>query len=590
MIQSASKYSIAALFEPESKVRYRVPRYQREYSWTAGQWDDLFDDLFENAGGHFLGSIICINRSTDALGEVDLELVDGQQRLATLSLLYAAIHSRLLGVLRADLTDEMIVDRMNIQHRVCLKKDNSVRLQLSHQKDNDSDFRAVLCAAGIIKDAGSVLTTDVKSGTIYRAYHHFVKKIASLSVNDFSDLLDRVNRAEVVKIEVDSSSDAFLLFESLNNRGMALTAMDLIKNKALAKIEQVNRDTVDEAARQWVGMAGRIPSRAKYQERFLRQAYNSRSDTHVRGGEGARQATRSNLIQVYEQLIDVDVQSVVDDLQVKSVMNEAFLHPDKAQGELLQYRDGLSDLLHVQAAPAYMVVFYLLMERSQDPVLIRDTIKLLVKYFLRRNITDFPQTRKIDAMLMDLIDYCRRVEYLLVPGIRDFLVQEGRAATESRFRECLENDLYEQNADAARFILCSLEQAHQTKETASDLWCRDSRGSFVWTIEHILPEGANLPQSWVDAVGEGDAQDARRAQLQWTHKLGNLTLTGYNSELSNEPFAAKRDRRDTKGNWVGYRNGIYLNSGMADKDSWSVADIQARTQRLVNETVEMFKL
>jgi hypothetical protein len=590
MIQSASKYSIAALFEPESKVRYRVPRYQREYSWTAGQWDDLFDDLFENAGGHFLGSIICINRSTDALGEVDLELVDGQQRLATLSLLYAAIHSRLLGVPRADLTDEMIVDRMNIQHRVCLKKDNSVRLQLSHQKDNDSDFRAVLCAAGIIKDTGSVLTTDMKSGTIYRAYHHFVKKIASLSVNDFSDLLDRVNRAEVVKIEVDSSSDAFLLFESLNNRGMALTAMDLIKNKALAKIEQVNRETVDEAARQWVGMAGRIPSRAKYQERFLRQAYNSRSDTHVRGGEGARQATRSNLIQVYEQLIDVDVQSVVDDLQVKSVMNEAFLHPDKAQGELLQYRDGLSDLLHVQAAPAYMVVFYLLMERSQDPVLIRETIALLVKYFLRRNVTDFPQTRKLDAMLMDLIAYCRQVDHPDAARIREFLTQDMRSSSDERFRENLLNDIYEHNVDAARFILCSLEKAHQTKETAHDLWRRDTMGSYIWTIEHILPEGGNLPQSWVDAIGGGNHDEARRMQSQWTHKLGNLTLTAYNSTLSNDSFMDKRDRLDAQGSWVGYRNGIYLNIGIPTKEAWTVRDIEERTQRLVDETMEMFKL
>src|SRR5664280_1734826 len=108
MIQSANKYSIAELFEPENKVRYRVPRYQRAYSWTAGQWNDLFDDLTDVSsdtnGGHFLGSIICINRSKDSLGDIDLEVVDGQQRLATLSLLYAAIHRRMLDVPPAEVS------------------------------------------------------------------------------------------------------------------------------------------------------------------------------------------------------------------------------------------------------------------------------------------------------------------------------------------------------------------------------------------------------------------------------------------------------------------------------------------------------
>lgn len=591
MIQSANKYSIAALFEPESKVHYRIPRYQRAYSWSTRQWEDLYEDLSESVrGGHFFGSIICINRSTDALGDIDLELVDGQQRLITLSLLYAAIHARMLAVPREDTTDEMVVDRMNIQRRICLKNDGSPRLRLSHQKNNDGDYRAVLQVAGILKDASAILTSDMKSGSIYRAYNYFVKKVAATASTEFSELLDRVNRAEIVKIEVDSASDAFQLFESLNDRGMPLTAMDLIKNKALARIEQISPEATDEAAEKWMKMASRIPEAAKYQERFLRQAYNSRADTRTRNTENARQATRSNLIQVYEDLIDSKVNDVVEDLEVKSVMNQAFLHPEDAQGDLSEYRDDLTDILHVQAVPAYTVIYYLLMERNQDHSLISGVIGLLVKYFLRRNVTDFPPTRKLDTMLMDLIEYCRGKQNLQVSDVRDFLAAEGRNSSDKRFRECLENDIYEQNADAAWFILSSLERKHQTRETARDLWRQNGMGSFVWTIEHILPEGGNLPATWVDAIGGGDPQEAKRAQLQWMHKLGNLTLTAYNSELSNDPFLTKRDRKDADGKEVGYRNGIYLNTGLPLKESWTVADIQERTERLVDETMELFKM
>lgn len=594
MIQSANKYSIATLFEPESKVRYRVPRYQRAYSWTTGQWNDLFDDITDsmatNGGGHFLGSIICINRSTDALGQIDLEVVDGQQRLATLSLLYAAIHRRMLDIPPAEAPEELMVDRMNTRNRLCLKKDGVLRLGLSHQSSNDADYQAVLCAAGVLKDTGPVMSPDMKGRSIYRAYHHFVKRISAMTLADVEDLLDRTNRAEVVKIEVDSSSDAFLLFESLNDRGLALTAMDLIKNKALARIESLQPETVDAQADRWAAMASRIPEAEKYQERFLRQAYNSRTNAPLTKNDNVLVATRSNLIHLYETSIDGDVFSVVDDLDVKSIMNDAFLHPESARGDLALFRDGLSDLLHVQAAPAYTVVFYLLMEHRSDPELIQETIAILVKYFLRRNVTDFPQTRKLDAMLMDLITHCRQVDHLDAAGIREFLTQETRYSSDERFRENLLNDIYEHNVDAARFILCSLEKAHETKETEHDLWRRDSMSSYIWTIEHILPEGGNLPQSWVNAIGGGSLDEARRIQSQWTHKLGNLTLTGYNATLSNDSFVDKRDRKDGTGNWVGYRNGIYLNAGIPAKEAWTVRDIEERTQRLVDETMEMFKL
>ena len=92
MIKSVNTYKVSQLFDIEAGVVYAIPRYQREYTWRMAQWESLFDDVQENAPGYFLGSIICINQTTDTLAVQRLEVVDGQQRLTTLSLLFAALY------------------------------------------------------------------------------------------------------------------------------------------------------------------------------------------------------------------------------------------------------------------------------------------------------------------------------------------------------------------------------------------------------------------------------------------------------------------------------------------------------------------
>ena len=90
-----------------------------------------------------------------------------------------------------------------------------------------------------------------------------------------------------------------------------------------------------------------------------------------------------------------------------------------------------------------------------------------------------------------------------------------------------------------------------TKESNNTLWNRNGSGSYIWTIEHIFPEGENIPQEWVDMIADGDKEKAKMYLYEYTHRLGNLTMTGYNSTLSNLPFEKKRDRRDKQGNYVG---------------------------------------
>jgi hypothetical protein len=128
-----------------------------------------------------------------------------------------------------------------------------------------------------------------------------------------------------------------------------------------------------------------------------------------------------------------------------------------------------------------------------------------------------------------------------------------------------------------------------TKETWVDLWKFENK-QFVWTIEHIFPQGDNIPAAWVTMIAAGDAKKAKEVQQTHVHKLGNLTISGFNSALGNKSFEEKRDRTDRQGRAVGYKNGLKLNADLATATAWSVAQIDARTTTLVDQVLSEFAM
>ena len=107
--------------------------------------------------------------------------------------------------------------------------------------------------------------------------------------------------------------------------------------------------------------------------------------------------------------------------------------------------------------------------------------------------------------------------------------------------------------------------------------------------ERESPQGDNIPKCWVDMIADGDEELAKQYLEQYVHKLGNLTLTGYNASLSNKPFAEKRDHRDKEGRFIGYKNGLEINSEIAKKDYWTVDDIKERTKKLVEKLMLVYQ-
>ncbi|MAU77263.1 MAG: hypothetical protein CL831_10440 [Crocinitomicaceae bacterium] len=216
------------------------------------------------------------------------------------------------------------------------------------------------------------------------------------------------------------------------------------------------------------------------------------------------------------------------------------------------------------------------------------TINLLCKYFIRRNITDIPSTRNLTNYFMEMIKELSNWESFSLDILKELVIEIGRPANDEYFLEKLKGDLYEENIGATRFVLSMIEiHKTETNERYIDFYQRDKK-KFIWTVEHIFPQGERIPIHWIDMIADGDKLVANDIRKQYVHKLGNLTLTGYNATLSNRSFNEKQNKTKD-GKFIGFKNGLFLNEELKDKDRWTKENIIQRTNTLADLAVEIFK-
>jgi len=397
-----------------AREHYHVPKYQREYTWGKRDWERLVQDIDENDPGYFMGSIICVSDGyADSPGdEIIYEVVDGQQRLATLSLMMMAIYQR-LNELREGLDFEDDEERQDFENtlsslrkKLVKKKRHGdyrseelggwieqskmcfLRVQPSSQNSNLEDYKYLMGSIGMIKDRPKPRYLGVRS--MCKAYRYFQNNIPE-DASSLLSLVAKINQLNFVHISVNTQADAFTLFETLNNRGVPLSAIDIIKNKMLAEMEKQHRVNIDASYEKWQEIISSIPDTTD-QERFLRHFYNAfRWDPTVRV-EGIPRAVKSKIIAIYENLIKSNAQSVFDSLCERASLYGKLLDPEE-NGFDSQLRGQLIDLARINAAPAYQVLLYLFSlpaETFTETDFLAKAVDLLRRYYVRRNVTDYP--------------------------------------------------------------------------------------------------------------------------------------------------------------------------------------------------------
>jgi uncharacterized protein with ParB-like and HNH nuclease domain len=614
-----------------AREHFHVPKYQREYTWGRKEWEQLLLDIDENDPGYFMGSLICVKNGEEPVpgDELIYEVVDGQQRLTTLSLLLTALYVSLTKALDGYTfeDDEEQEDTQailtSLKGKLLKRKKEPrpgepgsflvgkhsyfLRVQPSAQNHNLEDYRYVLVEAGLLEGQPKPRYCGVRS--IYKAFTYF-REQAPTKVSELSDLARKINQLIFVQITVGSQSDAFTLFESLNNRGIPLSAIDIIKNKLLAEMERQHKVDIDDSFTRWQGIIGALPEVIE-QERFLRHFYNAFKHSDSIRVEKVTRATKSQIIRIYETLIKRNALTAFNELTGKAALYGTLLRPPEHYAAQLA-RD-LVELQRIGAASAYQILLFLFSlpkEQLQPADFLASAVNLLGRYHVRRNITDTPATRDLDPAAIELIEACAELiakeGTLKLEAFTGLLLGgKGRPASLAQLRTALDGPLYAENSGMARYLLIQLDLLHHTREYQPDLWARDDKDRFVWTIEHVLPQAEKLPPHWVQMISGADPANAGTVQAANVDRLGNLTLSGYNSDLATSSFEKKqqlsRDRTflGHKIN-IGYRNGLALNnlpfemkgnaSTLATATTWSAAMIDARTNAMVKLLIEANKL
>lgn len=609
MINSVEDPTVANILSTDMLKIYDIPRYQREYTWNQRDWANLYDDITQNDAGYFLGSFIVVNGTVNSkMDTIHYEVIDGQQRLTTLSLLLAALYTRIMEH-KDSIDDDMMLDDIRpLRNRLILKSDKSMtRVIPQVQNHNLEDYRWIL-KEHIGLDAIMQKPKFLGLRKMSKAFNYFYDRLGedvgdrdgTECVRYLLDICRLVCSAVVVQITVDSHADAYTLFASLNNRGVPLSAVDLIKNMLLGKVAGVDDGQLDYYFERWQEVLHNLGDDYKTQERFFRQNYDAfrREVNKPFIGESGSQlplgsvATRSNLLKIYEKRMEADggALKVLDELTENSALYSKIIGLDQESLDS-ELSHQLLELSRAQGVASYLMLLFLF--KKKDQLELKDEtlallVRLLVCFFVRRNLTDTPPTRDLERLFISI---CESLESEGLKGIAAAEYIKKRlvdvSASDTSFKERLEGPIYDVNPDMTRYILTVIASPSVTKEM-KPLWERYASGNYVWTIEHIFPQGKNIPDEWVKMVADGDMSKAIEVQEKQVHTLGNLTITGYNSKLSNMPFVTKRDRRDVYGANVGYRNGLNLNDELVNTDTWTSEQIQERTDKLAGLTLKAF--
>jgi hypothetical protein len=375
-----SEKSLSQILQIEgNQEHYLVPKYQRPYSWGKDHWDDLLRDIEDDAD-HFMGSIICVPRDADTRSpgeEFWYEVIDGQQRLVTLSLLLCAVSTKLdeLGP-KQDASDDAkavhLLARSGVRKKLIREKPKSAlsprespveeakgtvyfaRVLPSTQSHNLEDYLYVLVASGLLRKAEC--PSHWGNRRIAKCFEHFKRNLPN-ETSKLTALIERVNNLRFIHISVPSQADAYRLFEALNNRGQPLSALDIIKNSLLSAIEQKKPGSIDDAFESWKAMIERLTDDEAIQERYLRHFYNAFRRRPDVGVKGYPRATRSTIIRIYDSLAKTSAQGLLDGLHGGSVLYQRLVDPENSK--LSKKRRAIFvDLDRINAAPAYQGLLY----------------------------------------------------------------------------------------------------------------------------------------------------------------------------------------------------------------------------------------
>lgn len=537
-----------------TNTKFRIPIYQRNYSWLAkDQCQQLWEDLvfIDNEGkkNHFFGSIVS---ASDSSGDKTRIIIDGQQRLTTVSLLLAAIVNKCKVAHEKD-NSLPLPNLEEIENLYLGKRTKAEKLKLKLTKDDMHAFEQV-CEGNVRNSTSNII----------KNYNFFYEKI---NLGNAKNIYDSIKKLQIVDISITAEdSDPQLIFESLNDYGMGLTDADKIRNYILMNITDEKRQeylhntywyeiemnaglsNAEETTKfiryylQYIGCG--IPQKDAVYKDFKNYAKNSEKSIETILGDMLR------ISEIYKKIIQQNFDSKEIDFHLERI---------------------LTDLKNAVVIPFLFDVFVKLEEHDITVEDVVEILKIIESYFFRRAVCK-ERTASTDKFFSNLIsevnnirdrhnaDYLDVFKYSIMTASGNYIFPSDKVF-ETAIKE---NPLYNYIPKLCKYMLLTIENYDRDKERVT---------SDNLTIEHVMPQSTNKNTHWQNYLG-----------LNWqniynnnVHTLGNLTLTGYNSDLSNKSFEEKKHMDK------GFCSSpLKLNKYLSEVDVWNEANIKHRGEMLAS--------
>ena len=542
-----------------AKKRFIIPVYQRNYDWKTENCKWLFDDLVKviknKRKSHFFGSIVSVNEPSGRYTE--LLVIDGQQRLTTISLLFLAMYNLIKDkvvipqedTLGNQIYEGYLVDKFQPREtRIKLKSIKSDRVAFAKLFESSKDH--------II---GSNLTAN---------YNYFYDRIQKLEIS-IDELYDAICCLEIINISLNNEDDPQLIFESLNSTGLDLTEGDKIRNFILMGLP------------------------ADLQEEYYSKYWNQIEEctgydvsSFIRDYLSVKQLSIPSQKKVYFEFKDyvaqgkLKTENLLIDLLAYARRYQILLKGISDSKELNACINRLNRLETTVTRPFFLEVLRLYDEKKLNVKQVTEVFLITENYLFRRNICDLPTNalNKIFLLLHREIvrydgtdtNYVEKFKYALISKR-----EKTRFPDDDEFMSGFsEREVYQMNRKNKIYILERLENYGTLEDKEVYSHCDDG----TYTIEHIMPQ--HLTPAWIKELGD----DYEQIHRVWLHRIANLTLTAYNSSYSNSTFDEKKTMEN------GFLNsGIRLNTFIAKMDKWTIAEIEERNQHLLDRALEIWR-
>ena len=548
----------------EGSKQYLIPLYQRTFSWKREQVEQLWRDALAQADavtsgvsgpGHFLGSLVLAPTAPVAGGVQRWLVVDGQQRLTTLSLALAALRDHV----RAE--DPKAADRIHRQLLINEFADGPERFKLLPTQGDRPAFWSI-----IEGDPGEA-TGNI--GDTYRMIRELL--VAFDDPEDPYDVLHleqaMTGQLDLVAITADADDNVHRIFESLNNTGMQLTQGDLLRNYIFMRLPT----QAEKAYRHiWQPMEKTLGT-----DNLETLAY---LDLVVQGYEKANRGDTYRLQTERMQSLGQQEDVVIRDLQrlhTRALALAPVLNPSKATDVSL--RNALQRLADWGAEATWPVMLVALERWHAGTADIHQVVQcaLYLESFMVRRLLVGRTSAGVNRSMIQVANDIRHEDDIAAAVRRSLSTSRRFWATDDHVREgvATRNFYWSGKGSQRMFILRRLEESLGHKEAIDWAGAKPS-------IEHIMPQSPGL--EWLQDLHDPEFPDSSPAEVHqmWVHRLGNLTLTSYNTELSADPFPVKRDRYG--------QSHFELTRPLANLPAWGVQQIHQRGTELAELIIKVW--